>query len=285
MTEYKSVPIDSGSSKIASVPPAVTRVRHDVKIRMLTVRRVEPMAPWMVRIVLGGRELAGFVSLGFDDHLKLFIPPPGVKQPVLPTMGPHGVVFPDGVERPAMRDFTPRKFHAESGELTIEFALHDAGPATAWASKARPGDHLGVGGPRGSMIIPVDFFKRHVLIGDETALPAIARRLEELPKGVRAQVFVEVEGPGDEIKLTSAADLEVTWAYRREAALASPLLETMRSLNLAANDAYAWVACESSIAKMLRAHLVGERGFDPMWVKAAGYWRRGSAAVHDVHSD
>ena len=285
MTDHKSRPIISDPSKVATARPAMTRVRHDARIRMLTVRRVERMAPWMVRIVLGGRELAGFVSLGFDDHVKLFIPPPGVEQPILPTMGPHGVVFPDGIERPAMRDFTPRKFDTHSEELTIEFALHEAGPATAWASEVRAGDNLGVGGPRGSMIIPVHLFKRHILIGDETALPAIARRLEELPEGVKAQVFAEVEGPGDELKLTSAADLDVTWAYRQENGHASPLLEAVRSADLAANDAYAWAACESSVAKTLRAHLVSERRFDPMCVKAAGYWRRGSIAIHDIHGE
>jgi NADPH-dependent ferric siderophore reductase len=200
-------------------------------------------------------------------------------------MGPNGIVFREGVERPAMRDFTPRQYDAHAGELTIEFALHEAGPATAWVSRARPGDQVGVGGPRGSMIMPVDFFKRHVLIGDETALPAISRRLQELPRGVQALVFAEVEGPGDEVNLTSAADLKVFWAYRQPAAQGSPLLAAVRSADLRPDETYAWAACESSVAKMLRAHLVSERGFDPTWVKAAGYWRRGAIAVHDVYAD
>lgn len=285
MAEHKSEQFVSPSSNIGSAPLAVTRVRHDARIRLLKVHRVERTAPWLVRVTLGGRDLAGFVSLGFDDHVKLFIPPRGVRQPILPTLGPHGAVFPDGAERPSMRDFTPRKFDAILGELTIEFALHDVGPATTWASEARSGDFLGIGGPRGSMIIPIDFFKNHILIGDETALPAISRRLEELPSGVRARVFVEIHGPGSEIDLRSNAELEVTWAHRCKTERASPLLELVRTADLVADGAYAWVACESSDAKMLRAHLVGERGFDPNCVKAAGYWRRGSVAVHDTHND
>jgi NADPH-dependent ferric siderophore reductase len=285
MTEQRPDPERTGSSNEAAHSAAVTRVRHEAKIRTLSVRRVAHIAPRIIRIIFGGEDLAGFVSLGFDDHVKLFIPPPGVKEPVLPTMGPGGPVFPEGAPRPTMRDFTPRKYDAAAGELTIEFALHDAGPATAWASNARPGDSLAVGGPRGSMIIPLDLFPRHILIGDETALPAIARRLEELPKDSRATVFAEVDKPGDELTLTSAADLDVTWAYRQEAGSISALLEAVRSADLEGDGAYAWIACETSAAKLLRSHLVGERGFHPKRVKAAGYWRRGSVAVHDVLDD
>src|SRR3984957_13753886 len=155
------------------VPPVdrvVTRVRHELKRRKLEVLRSERISPSMVRLVLGGDDLAGFVSLGFDDHVKIFIPPPGATELLLPTLGPQGPTYPEGVEPPAMRDFTPRKYDAEAGELTIDFALHEAGPATAWAANARPGDFLGIGGPRGSMIVPTEF-SLHVLIGDETAIP------------------------------------------------------------------------------------------------------------------
>jgi NADPH-dependent ferric siderophore reductase len=262
------------------VPPGdrvVTRVRHELKRRKLEVRRSERISPSMVRLVLGGDDLAGFVSLGFDDHVKIFIPPPGATEPFVPTSGP------DGAEPPAMRDFTPRKYDAEAGELTIDFALHEAGPATAWAVNAGPGDFLGVGGPRGSMVVPTGF-RLHVLIGDETAIPAIARRLEELPSGVAARVIAEVEGPGHELNLASHAKIELTWVHRNGRPAGQALLEAVRSANLTAGgDVYAWAACESSVAKLLRTHLVDERLFDPKRVKAAGYWKRGAAAVHEVH--
>ena len=78
------------------------------------------------------------------------------------------------------------------------------------SARRRPGDPLGragapgqtlrIGGPRGSFIIPTNF-DWHLLIGDDTALPAIARRLEELPAGTRAVVLVEVDGPADQVAL------------------------------------------------------------------------------------
>lgn len=268
------------------VPPldrAVTRVRHELKRRKLEVRRSERISRSMVRLVLGGDDLAGFVSLGFDDHVKIFIPPPGATEPWPPSSGPEGAVVPGGAEPPAMRDFTPRKYDAEAGELTIDFALHEAGPATAWAANARPGDFLGVGGPRGSMVVPTGF-RLHVLIGDETAIPAIARRLEELPSGVGARVVAEVEGPGHELNLPSDAEIELTWVHRNGRPAGQALLEAVRSADLTGGgDVYAWAACESSIAKLLRTHLVDERRFDPKRVKAAGYWKRGAAAIHEVH--
>jgi NADPH-dependent ferric siderophore reductase len=75
--------------------------------------------------------------------------------------------------------------------------------------------------------------------------------------------------------------------YREGAAPgeAGPLLGKLTSLDLPAGDFHAWVACESGVAKALRAHLIGERGAQPKWTKAAGYWRRGSVATHDSIGD
>ena len=83
-----------------------------------------------------------------------------------------------------MRDYTPRAFDAAGNRLTIDFALHDAGPATAWALNARPGETLLIGGPRGSTVVPDDF-DFYLLAGDETALPSIGRRLESPASGRR----------------------------------------------------------------------------------------------------
>jgi NADPH-dependent ferric siderophore reductase len=133
------------------------------------------------------------------------------------------------------------------------------------------------------MVVPAEF-SLHVLIGDETAIPAMARRLEELPSGVGARVIAEVEGPEHELNLASDAKIELTWVHRNGRPAGQALLEAVRSANLTGGgDVYAWAACESSVAKLLRAHLVDERRFDPKRVKAAGYWKRGAAAVHEVH--
>ena len=261
------------------------RLRHDLRFRKLEVRRVQRLTPHLIRITLGGDELAGFTSPGFDDHAKVFFPDAATGQLTVPTTGPEGPVWPPG-PKPAMRDYTPRRHDAQAGTLEIDFALHDAGPATQWAEAARPGDVVGVGGPRGSFIIPTAF-DWHLLIGDDTALPAISRRLAELPAGARAVVLAEVDSEADEISFDTQAALDLQWVHRRgaEPGTGSPLLDALRRLTLPEGDFHAWVACESNAAKALRAHLVGERGAHPKWVKAAGYWRRGAAATHDTHED
>jgi NADPH-dependent ferric siderophore reductase len=274
----------------ASLPPAADRsprrVRHELRFRLLDVVAVRRLTPRMIRVTLGGEALEGFHSPGFDDHVKLFFPDPATGRLVLPTAGPDGPAPPADGAKPTMRDYTPRRHDAAAGTLDIDFAVHDAGPATTWAAQAAPGQRLGVGGPRGSFLVPTDF-AGHLLVGDDTALPAIARRLEELPAGSRALVLAEVDGPEDEIAFESAADLRTVWVHRRGAApgAVNGLLERLRGLELPADDLYAWVACESAAAKAIRAHLVDARGVPPKQVKAAGYWRRGDAATHDTHGD
>ena len=57
--------------------PESRRVRHEVRLRHLTVQHVQHLTPKMYRVALGGSELAGFTSMGFDDHVKVFFPQPG----------------------------------------------------------------------------------------------------------------------------------------------------------------------------------------------------------------
>jgi NADPH-dependent ferric siderophore reductase len=170
--------------------------------------------------------------------------------------------------------------------LEIEFALHDSGPAAAWAAQALPGHFLGVGGPRGSFIIPTDF-AWHLLVGDETALPAMSRRLEELPPAVRAVAVVEVDTVAEQQEFATAARVDTVWVHRLGAEPGSvrPLLDAVRALTLPAENIFAWVACESGVARALRLHFLNERGFSKDRVKAAGYWKRGAAAVHDKLDD
>src|SRR5262245_56308776 len=228
---------------VDSDPRTPRRVRHEPRRRELRVKGVEKIAAHMIRVTLGG-DLEGFVSLGFDDHIKVFFPDPSAPA--------------DGEPQFVGRDYTPRRYDLTTRRLDVEFAIHEAGPATRWAEQAQRGQSLRIGGPRGSFIISPTAFDWHLLIGDETALPAIARRLTELPAGTRAVVLAEIDGPADRLTLESAADVSVTWAYRDSAApgASDVLARTLKTLQLPKGDYYAWVACESLIAKALRAQLI-----------------------------
>lgn len=164
---------------------AIERIRHPIQARHLQVVRRIQVSPGFVRLTLAGPELAGFASAGFDDHLKLILPQAGQERPSLPIVQDGRPVF--SGPRPVLRDYTPARFDAAAGELDIEVALHEAGPASDWAAAAFVGQWVGIAGPRGSLVIPTGF-DWHWLIGDETALPAISRRLAELPAHTRATV-------------------------------------------------------------------------------------------------
>jgi NADPH-dependent ferric siderophore reductase len=252
-------------------PRAPRRVRHETRRRMLTIKQVEKIAAHMIRVTLTG-DLEGFTSLGFDDHVKLFFP--------------DGTTNAEGAPNALSRDFTPRRHDRAGNTLEIDFAIHDAGPATQWAVQAKPGQTLALGGPRGSFIIPATY-DWHLLIGDETGLPAISRRLTELPAGTKVAVLCEVDGPGDETKFDTKADVAVTWAHRGNAAAGSSetLTKALSALKMPSGDYYAWVACESLVAKELRRELIANHGANPKWMRAAGYWRRGTAAIHEVHEN
>jgi NADPH-dependent ferric siderophore reductase len=245
--------------------PVIHRVTHEIKRRRLDVLRVVDITPRMRRITLGGPELAGFVSLGSDDHIKLMFAQNAAEQAALqsPTFSIKG----DGPQ-PAMRDYTPRRFDLSLGELDIDFVLHGDGPASTWAEQAQVGQHLYIGGPRGSMIVP-DIFDSYLLIGDETALPAIARRLEELPAGRRVLAVIEIADAAEQQALQSAAEVEVIWVLRGQA----DLLDTVRTLTLPSGALYTFVAMETKLSRQVRRVLLDTHKVDEAFLKAVGYWR------------
>ena len=245
--------------------PVIHRVTHEVKRRRLDVLRVVDITPRMRRITLGGPELAGFVSLGSDDHIKLMFAQNAAELAALqsPTFSIKG----DGPQ-PAMRDYTPRRFDLSLGELDIDFVLHGDGPASTWAEQAQVGQHLYIGGPRGSMIVP-DIFDSYLLIGDETALPAIARRLEELPAGRRVLAVIEIADAAEQQALQSAAEVDVIWVLRGQA----DLLDTVRTLTLPSGALYTFVAMETKLSRQVRRVLLDTHKVDEAFLKAVGYWR------------
>jgi NADPH-dependent ferric siderophore reductase len=264
---------------------AVTRVRHPLKFRLLQVKRVQALTPHLIRVTFTGDDLHDFVSASFDDHVKVFFPAPGADKPVLPSAGPNGPMFPEDQPRPVARDFTPRRYDREARELDIEFAMHEAGPATAWAAQAKAGQYLGVGGPRGSLVIPVAF-DWHLLIGDETALPAIARRLEELPAGTRVAAVLEVADPSARMEFDTQAELHVVWRYRSDSPYrGDALLQAVRDTYLPDGEGYVWAAGESATMRAVRYHLCTERGVDKSRIRAASYWKQGAEAVHENLDD
>lgn len=233
----------------------VERVRHEIKRRALHVQRVSAPTPGFLRLELHGESLADFASLGFDDHCKL--------------------VFEDAQGQPLMRDFTPRRLDREARVLTLEFALHD-GPAADWARRAVVGTPVTIAGPRGSMVVPTDY-AWHLLAGDASALPAIARRLEELPAGTHAIVRAQVpEADRRDLAASTRATLDLRWSTRDDEWLAH-----LAALELPPGEGFAWCAHEASVSARARAVLLGEKGHPKEAARVSAYWKRGTADFHE----
>ena len=177
-----------------------------------------------------------------------------------------------------MRDYTPRAWDAAGETLTIDFAVHEAGPATAWALGARPGDPLEIGGPRGSLVV-ADDFDHYLLVGDETALPAIGRRVEGLRPGVPVTTLVVVDDADETQTFATRADWRPIWVARsgRDRDDAALLREALDKWAPPQGDGYVWIAAEAEAARALKAHMLEERGHPKAWLKAAGYWVSGKA--------
>lgn len=245
-----------------------TRILRELRRRQAYVSAVEMRSPRMKRITFSTPEFADFESAAHDDHVKLFFP---------------GVT---GSDQPTARDFTPRLFSREQHTLTIDFALHVHGPATRWAHNARIGDAMLIGGPRGSLVVPDDF-DWYVLIGDESALPAIGRRVEELRAGVPVTTVVTIEDAGERQALVTAADWRPHWVVRGAGSEddAAVLMRTLDEIPFGAGDGFIWIAGETAVARAVRRHVIDRRQHPVAWIKAAAYWTRGRAGAHDAIGD
>ncbi|MEV5571360.1 siderophore-interacting protein [Spirillospora sp. NPDC052269] len=240
----------------------------------LSVIRTARLGPTMLRITFTAP--GGFVSGGRDQRFKLFFPHPHQDRPVMPDV-PDDAWFAawralDPAERAVMRTFTVRA--QRPGEMDVDFALHgDLGPASRWASRALPGDHVLALGPTAPGSGGVEFAPpasaRTILIaGDESALPAIGANLASLPPGASAHVYVQIAHDDDR-----QDDLPegVTWLVRHRD---EPLPDAVQ--NAPAVD-YAWLAGEAATVRAMRRHLVRDRGMPRTAVEFMGYWRRGSS--------
>ncbi|WP_225408436.1 siderophore-interacting protein [Stigmatella hybrida] len=237
----------------------IVRVRHELRRRKLTVSSVESLTPLMRRIRFTSPELGDFHSPSPDDHIKLFFPQPD---------GQAG--------EPAMRDFTPRAFDNAAKTLTIDFALHGSGPATEWAARAQAGQTLDIGGPRGSNVVPDDF-DWYLLVGDESALPAIGRWVEMLRPGVPVTTVVAVAHEDEQQTWVTRASWRPSWAVRGEPSVhdGAWLRRALDAFSPPAGDGFVWIAGEASAVRELRTHFVEERRHPSAWLKAAAYWHRG----------
>ena len=264
-----------------------TGSRHDLAARRARVARVARLAPSVVRVTFAGDELADLPAEGPEDHVKVFFPDPATGELHAPRTVDGALQRPtSGVS--ISRDYTPRAVRAtaDGTELDLELVLHGvddgapAGPASSWAASAAEGDELVVAGPRGSRGVPAGI-DRLVLVADETAMPAAARWIEQVPEGVGVTVILDladeeadayVDAPAPDGGPSPFARVSVERLYRIDGP--GQVEEAVRSLDIDAAT-YVWAAGEATTLVPVRRYLRSELGLVHDQVKVDGYWKRG----------
>ncbi|GAB3212914.1 siderophore-interacting protein [Marinactinospora thermotolerans] len=253
------------------------RTREKPRVHHGRVRHVERLTPHMIRVVLGGDGLAGFSAGDYTDHyVKLLFPRPGVAYPEPFDIEAIRRDFPRE-QWPLTRTYTVRSWDAATRELVIDFVHHgDEGLAGPWAAAARPGDVIRFLGPGGAYA-PAPESGWHLLVGDESALPAIAASVERLPAGAVARVLVEVADEAEEQRLAVPdGDVQVTWVHRGERRVGAALAEAVRGLEFPEGEVQAFVHGEANFVKELRHFLRLEHQVPRERLSISGYWRLGS---------
>ncbi|MFJ3636498.1 siderophore-interacting protein [Streptomyces sp. NPDC090112] len=239
------------------------------------VVRTERLSPHMVRLVLGGEELADFGAGAYTDHyVKLLFAPAGVNYPAPWDLERIRADFPRA-QWPRQRAYTVRSWDPVHRELTLDFVVHgDEGLAGPWAARVQPGEEVRFLGPGGAYA-PDPTAGWHLLVGDESALPAIAAAMERMPAGAEVRAFIEIDGPDDELKVATPDGITPVWLHRGDRPVGRMLVEAVQALEFPSSDVHAFVHGEAGFVKDLRRHLRLERGVARERLSISGYWRLG----------
>lgn len=257
-----------------------------VFFREITVLSSRRLTPHMQRLRFSGEDLGRFATGGL--HVRLLLPPAG-RAPVWPVIGPNGSLqWPSGADTLTVRIYTIRAVDAERGWVEIDFVLHgdDDSPAATFARTAKGGEVIGMLGPGGEEAPDVSSF---VLLGDETAIPAIGRMLEAMAPASEADVFIEVDGPADEQPLPTRARAHLHWLHRNGAqpGTAGLLSKALADVDWASRDpdTFVWAGCEHADARILRKFLKTELKKPRAQYLAAAYWRRHTQGAEGLADD
>ncbi|WP_024800611.1 siderophore-interacting protein [Nocardia sp. BMG51109] len=252
------------------------KVGYPIGLCEVEVIRSVPVGSGLLRLTFGGPDLSGFHSYVPDEHVRLVFPD---EEGVLRLPERDGLSLEWGNPRPVSREYTVRDFRPQARELDIDFAIHPGGLASEWALAATPGTRMYIAGPPGGVVVP-ETYDRYLFAGDITALPAIARWLEWLPRTASGWAFIEVRDAGEEIPLDPPAGVRVRWVHRGEAkpGTGDALEKAVRTVEVPAGQrVYVWMAGEAGWLRPLRRWVRNELGVGPKDYLIAGYWKHGVA--------
>lgn len=206
-----------------------------------TVHSVVRLSPAYIRVELASPAFVDLGQDGFDTRFKMLLPGGTGELPPVPKGADSWyaawIATPDETRSP-MRTYTIRDIVRAGPDvrLVLDLVVHgvgEQGPACRWALAAQPGDVVQVIAPHrltaygGTEFDPAGR-RRLLLIGDETALPAIARILADVAPGVTGEVFLEVPTGADVLELQTPPGFEVRWCPRNDDAHGRRLVQEVR---------------------------------------------------------
>lgn len=301
------------------MPSSTSRFFH------VRVSAITDLTPSFRRFTFTGDDLDEYGDPGYDQRIKVVFPSPSAPLAAMPTDDEWYLTWRDLPEaaRPPFRTYTTRSVRRAVKEVDIDMVAHDVlGPASEWIDRAQIGDEVLIFAPttaHSGVSFGVDFVppartENILLAGDETAAPAIAVILEQLPPEARGVVVLEVPDPADAAYLPTHDGFDIRIAARRDDAdrhahLVAAVESAVATLAPAGRGAaveeididtdilwevprtakggaalksaplYSWLAGEAGAIKTLRRHLVADAGVDRRAVAFMGYWRVGKAEV------
>jgi NADPH-dependent ferric siderophore reductase len=255
--------------------------------RVFEVVRTERIAPQLVRVHLGGEAFAEFIENAdpanlsrTDKYVKfLFAKPELGLEPPYDLDALRNTL--DRGDLPVRRTYTVRSIDHETQTMAVDFVVHgDEGLAGPWAAAAQPGDKVALSGP-GAGYTPAESDVTHVLVGDDSAIPAIAAALEALPLESRGVAIIEVADEESHVALDAPAGVEIRWVHRVTAAGTAPygvpMSDAIAALERPEGEVDIFAHGEREAMKRIGAILHGEWGIARQAMSLSAYWAFGRA--------
>ena len=212
--------------------------------------------------------------------MKVFFPDPETGHYSIPRLGPEGLQTEAGQPEPLMRDYTPINYDSNNNTLDLIFFMRDKGAGALWAWKAKEGDELYIAGPRGSFVLSYTF-DWYLILTDESGLPSLQRRLQEMPKDAKGLVLAEISKMSDALKVQTEdtpKGMEIQWLERtadqRGYGSSDSFLKALDDFQKPEGNGFIWIKTESYVALQLKNYILQNNITQDEWIKASGYWKR-----------
>jgi NADPH-dependent ferric siderophore reductase len=251
---------------MATVP---TR-REPPAFRLVEVVAVESVNPFLVNVIFGGAELAGFDPGLPASSMRLLVPDPG-EDFVIPVWNGNEFLKADD-SRPTIRTLTPLRFEADELELSAAIVLHGSSPLSDWARDVKVGDQVAIAGTGRGFAVP-DGITKFLLAGDESAIPAIGVVLAELPQSVAVRVILEINDSQAKVELPEHTGADISWHVRSEGAAPGSAMHAAIVDDPPDRDHHVWAAGEASAVHRLRSYLFDDLGLERSNATVRGYWK------------